>query len=67
MEVHSRIVKGEKKTFKITKKCRFRDGFSDVSYINFEQIINIISTPLLKREQNREYYYFDNDIDVLEK
>lgn len=46
---------------------KFRLEPKDVSCINFEQIISIIPTPLLKREQNREYYYFDNDIDVLEK
>lgn len=27
----------------------------------------IIPTPLLKKEKNRQYYYFENDIDIFEK
>ncbi|KAL4713418.1 hypothetical protein ACJJTC_010403 [Scirpophaga incertulas] len=115
-----KIIKGEKKTFKITKKVpisstvkelktalfedipvmkihlyvatcqsgvdhddgeilvtflrsvrnntrKFKLEVKDVSYINFDQIISIIPTPVLKKEHNREYYYFDRDIDVYEK
>lgn len=46
---------------------KFKLEPKDVSYIKFEQIISIIPTPLLKKEKNLEYYYFDDDIDVLEK
>lgn len=46
---------------------KFKLDPSDVSYVAFEQIISIISTPFLRKENNREYYYFDTDIDVYEK
>ncbi|KAL4705448.1 hypothetical protein ACJJTC_012835 [Scirpophaga incertulas] len=46
---------------------KFKLEVKDVSYINFDQIISIIPTPVLKKEHNREYYYFDRDIDVYEK
>lgn len=46
---------------------KFKLDPSDVSYVAFEQIISIITTPLLKKENNIEYYYFETDIDVYEK
>ena len=54
-----RSVRNSARKFKLESK--------DVSYIAFEQIINIIPTPLLKKEQNREYYYFETDVDVFEQ
>jgi hypothetical protein len=46
---------------------KFKLELNDVSYIAFDQIISIIPTPLLKKEQNREYYYFDADVYIFEK
>lgn len=54
-----RSVRNSARKFKLESK--------DVSYIAFEQIINIIHTPLLKKEQNQEYYYFETDVDVFEQ
>ncbi|CAH0552457.1 unnamed protein product [Brassicogethes aeneus] len=50
-----------------TSAKKFKLELNDVSYITFEQIISIIPTPLMKKENNQEYYYFDTDIDVYEK
>lgn len=45
----------------------FKLNESDVSYINFEQIISILPTPNIVLQGNRVYYKFPGKIDVNER
>lgn len=45
----------------------FRIDGKDVSYIAYEQIIKILPKPQLQKKSNRDYYYFEENIDILEK
>lgn len=55
------------------KVCKFRNlqafraNEEDVSFVSYDQILTILSSPNIPFHENEKYYLFQNEVDVFEK
>nr|CAH7768592.1 unnamed protein product [Callosobruchus chinensis] len=55
------------KVCKFQNSQTFKANDNDKSFVNYDQILEILSAPHIFTDKNRLYYKFNEDVDVFEK
>lgn len=55
------------KVCKLQKSQAFRVKLNDVAFVNFDQIISILPSPIRLVDANKTYFKFKDEVDVFEK